>query len=121
MNRRRFGINAFALFSRAEEEIEGWDVFKYFPLRLKTGSRADTRLVDNLVKLAKALTYVVLFLLVLCGGVLAKLTIIFSASQISDDGAVAYCDYNDFGNDFMIILFAKKIEFLAFEYELVKV
>ncbi|XP_043284276.1 chitin synthase chs-2-like [Venturia canescens] len=79
----------------SDEEIQGWDVFKIFPPKLKTGSKADTTFFDVTARVTKLLTYFVLFALILGGGIVAKMSIIFAVAQIKNDTRVDFCDFND--------------------------
>ncbi|XP_063978439.1 chitin synthase chs-2-like [Diachasmimorpha longicaudata] len=79
--------------SEPQDEVWGWDLFRHYPPKTKTGSNADMSFYQNAIKALKVVTYLILFALVLGGGVLAKAAILLAAAQIGDQASSKYCDY----------------------------
>ncbi|XP_011310728.1 uncharacterized protein [Fopius arisanus] len=77
----------------SEEEIYDWDLFRHYPPISKTGSNADMSFYEAALKTLKALTYLILFTLVLAGGVFAKASILLAAAQVERKTPLNYCDY----------------------------
>ncbi|XP_015109350.1 chitin synthase chs-2 [Diachasma alloeum] len=79
--------------SKPQEEGWGWDLFRHYPPKTKTGSNADMSFYQNAIKALKVVTYLILFTLVLGGGVFAKSSILLATAQIEEGTPVKYCDY----------------------------
>ena len=68
-----------------------WDIFENPPAKKTTGSADLTRGMENFLKAAKVLTYLTVFVIVLSGAVISKLSFIFMTSQLTDR-TISYCN-----------------------------
>ncbi|XP_034938780.1 chitin synthase chs-2-like [Chelonus insularis] len=75
-------------------EIYSWDLFREFPKTTKIGSMEDMTLYEYSLKAIKILTYLVLFMLILCGGFFSRATILLASSQIGPKHIMQYCEYH---------------------------
>ena len=57
---------------RTVHETKGWDVFRDPPIKTDSGSMANQACMEITAKILKLIAYVLTFVLVLCGGVIAK-------------------------------------------------
>lgn len=53
-------------------ETKGWDVFRDPPIKTDSGSMANQACMEITAKILKLFAYILTFVLVLCGGVIAK-------------------------------------------------
>ncbi|XP_055923356.1 chitin synthase chs-2 isoform X2 [Eupeodes corollae] len=83
---------------RTIQETKGWDVFRDPPLKVDSGSMANQACLEITVKILKVFAYLVTFIIVLTGGVLAKGCVLFMTSQIRRDKKILYCN-KDLGRD----------------------
>lgn len=77
-------------------ETKGWDVFRDPPPKIDSGSMANQRCLEVTVQILKLLVYLVVFVIVLGSGVIAKVTVLFMTSQLKADKVVPYCN-KEFG------------------------
>ncbi|XP_011267852.1 chitin synthase chs-2 isoform X1 [Camponotus floridanus] len=75
-------------------ETKGWDVFRNPPLKLDSisGSMANQKCLERMVQVIKVLVYLLVFIIVLGSGVVAKGTILFMTSQLQRDRKIFYCN-----------------------------
>ncbi|KAK0162509.1 hypothetical protein PV327_006282 [Microctonus hyperodae] len=78
-----------------QEEIYGWDLFRSFPTKSKSGSAIDNTLYERILQIIKSLTYLIIFTMVLGGNILSKCTILLMTSQIGRKEPLFYCEYNE--------------------------
>lgn len=86
-----FQLNVF-LSQRTIHETKGWDVFRDPPLKVDSGSTANQACLDITVRILKVFAYLITFILVLCGGVIGKGSVLFMTSQIKRNKKVIYCN-----------------------------
>ncbi|XP_058798474.1 chitin synthase chs-2 [Phymastichus coffea] len=77
---------------RTVVETKGWDVFRDPPPKNDSGSMADQRCLEITTQITKAVAYLLVFVIVLTSGVIAKGTILFMTSQLKADRNIAYCN-----------------------------
>lgn len=69
-------LMAILIFSwnsqRTVHETKGWDVFRDPPIKIDSGSMANQACMEITAKILKLIAYILTFVLVLCGGVIAK-------------------------------------------------
>ncbi|KMQ90324.1 chitin synthase 8 [Lasius niger] len=75
-------------------ETKGWDVFRNPPLKTDSisGSMANQKCLERMVQVIKVLVYLLVFVIVLGSGVVAKGTILFMTSQLQRDRKIFYCN-----------------------------
>ncbi|XP_070172648.1 chitin synthase chs-2 isoform X2 [Polyergus mexicanus] len=75
-------------------ETKGWDVFRNPPLKTDSisGSMANQKCLERMVQVIKVLVYLLVFIIVLGSGVVAKGTILFMTSQLQRDRKIFYCN-----------------------------
>ncbi|XP_015436529.1 PREDICTED: uncharacterized protein LOC107191901 [Dufourea novaeangliae] len=77
---------------RTVVETKGWDVFRNPPPKIDSGSMANQRCLEVTVQVTKVIVYLLVFVIVLGSGVVAKGTILFMTSQLRADRAIVYCN-----------------------------
>lgn len=77
---------------RTVVETKGWDVFRNPPPKIDSGSMANQRCLEMTVQVTKVIVYLVVFVIVIGSGVVAKGTILFMTSQLRSDRAIVYCN-----------------------------
>nr|AGB51153.1 chitin synthase 1 variant B [Bactrocera dorsalis] len=77
---------------RTIQETKGWDDFRDPPIKIETGSTANQECLELTVKILKIFAYAFTFILVLTGGVMAKVCVLFMTSQIRKDKKIEYCN-----------------------------
>ncbi|CAB0029537.1 unnamed protein product [Trichogramma brassicae] len=77
---------------RTVVETKGWDVFRDPPPRIDSGSMANQRCLEITVQITKVLVYLLVFVVVLGSGVIAKGTVLFMTSQLKAERTVVYCN-----------------------------
>ncbi|XP_076243610.1 hyaluronan synthase-like protein kkv [Calliopsis andreniformis] len=77
---------------RTVVETKGWDVFRNPPPKIDSGSMANQKCLEVTVQITKVIVYLVVFVIVLGSGVVAKGTILFMTSQLRADRKIAYCN-----------------------------
>lgn len=77
---------------RTVVETKGWDVFRNPPPKIDSGSMANQRCLEMTVQVTKVIVYLVVFVIVIGSGVVAKGTILFMTSQLRSDRTIVYCN-----------------------------
>lgn len=77
---------------RTVHETKGWDVFRDPPIKIDSGSMANQACMEITAKILKLVAYILTFVLVLCGGVIAKGCVLFMSAQLKRDRQVQYCN-----------------------------
>ncbi|XP_055676574.1 chitin synthase chs-2 isoform X1 [Lutzomyia longipalpis] len=77
---------------RTVHETKGWDVFRDPPVKVDSGSMANQACMDITVKILKVIAYLLTFIIVLGGGVIAKGCVLFMTSQLKRDRKIPYCN-----------------------------
>ncbi|XP_078047479.1 hyaluronan synthase-like protein kkv isoform X3 [Augochlora pura] len=77
---------------RTVVETKGWDVFRNPPPKIDSGSMANQRCLEMTVQVTKVVVYLLVFVIVLGSGAVAKGTILFMTSQLRTDRAIVYCN-----------------------------
>lgn len=80
------------LSQRTIVETKGWDVFRNPPPKTDSGSMANQKCLEGMVKVTKVFVYLLVFVIVLGSGVVAKGTILFMTSQLNQDRKILYCN-----------------------------
>ncbi|XP_076393436.1 hyaluronan synthase-like protein kkv isoform X3 [Megachile rotundata] len=83
---------------RTVVETKGWDVFRNPPPKIDSGSMANQRCFEMTVQVTKVVVYLLVFVIVLGSGVVAKGTILFMTSQLKADRKIVHCN-KDLGLD----------------------
>lgn len=84
----------FIFSQRTVHETKGWDVFREFPPKQDSGSMESQKCLEFTVRLLKVLAYIVVFIVVLGSGVIAKGTVLFMTSQLKKDKRLSFCNRN---------------------------
>ncbi|XP_077301033.1 hyaluronan synthase-like protein kkv isoform X2 [Arctopsyche grandis] len=87
-----FGNEIYGGSQRTVQETKGWDVFRDPPIKQDSGSMASQKCLEFTVKICKVLAYILTFIIVLAGGVIAKGTLLFMTSQLKKDKQIQYCN-----------------------------
>ncbi|XP_063977240.1 chitin synthase chs-2 isoform X2 [Diachasmimorpha longicaudata] len=77
---------------RTVVETKGWDVFRDPPPKIDSGSMANQKCLDATVQITKVVVYLVVFVIVLGCGVLAKGTVLFMTSQLRPGRVMVHCN-----------------------------
>ena len=77
---------------RTVVETKGWDVFRNPPPKIDSGSMANQRCLEATVQITKVVVYLLVFVIVLGSGVVAKGTILFMTSQLRADRTIVHCN-----------------------------
>uniref|UniRef100_A0A336MER8 chitin synthase n=1 Tax=Culicoides sonorensis TaxID=179676 RepID=A0A336MER8_CULSO len=77
---------------RTVQETKGWDVFRDPPIKIDSGSMANQACMELTAKILKVVAYLITFIIVLIGGVVAKGCVIFMAAQLKRDKKIPYCN-----------------------------
>lgn len=77
---------------RTVQETKGWDVFRDPPIKIDSGSMANQACMEFTAKILKVVAYLITFVIVLIGGVVAKGCVIFMAAQLKRDKKIPYCN-----------------------------
>ncbi|KAK1135613.1 hypothetical protein K0M31_000202 [Melipona bicolor] len=77
---------------RTVVETKGWDVFRNPPPKIDSGSMANQRCLEVTVQITKMIVYMLVFVIVLGSGVVAKGTILFMTSQLRANRTIVYCN-----------------------------
>ncbi|XP_043284738.1 chitin synthase chs-2 isoform X1 [Venturia canescens] len=83
---------AYGGSQRTLVETKGWDVFRDPPPKIDSGSMANQKCFDVTVQITKVIVYLLVFIIVLGCGVIAKGTILFMTSQLKAGRQIAYCN-----------------------------
>lgn len=67
-------------------------MFRDPPIKIETGSTANQECLELTVKILKIVAYIITFIVVLAGGVMAKGCVLFMTSQINKNKRVEYCN-----------------------------
>nr|AAL38051.2 chitin synthase [Manduca sexta] len=79
---------------RTVQETKGWDVFREFPPKQDSISMETQKWLEFTVRMLKVMAYLVVFVVVLGSGVLAKGTMLFMTSLLKKDRRLEYCNKN---------------------------
>ncbi|XP_018363704.1 PREDICTED: uncharacterized protein LOC108761593 isoform X1 [Trachymyrmex cornetzi] len=88
-------------------ETKGWDVFRNPPMKTdsNSGSMANQKCLERMVQIIKVIVYLLVFVIVLGSGVIAKGTILFMTSQLRQDRKMLYCNRQlDRENQYIVTL-----------------
>ncbi|KAL0119832.1 hypothetical protein PUN28_007929 [Cardiocondyla obscurior] len=88
-------------------ETKGWDVFRNPPMKIdsNSGSMANQKCLERMVQIIKVIVYLLVFVIVLGSGVVAKGTILFMTSQLRKDRKIFYCNRQlDRENQYIVTL-----------------
>lgn len=77
-------------FRPEPQNFKLWDIFEDPPRKKTSGSSEVTRQMEIFLKLMKVLTYALVFVAVLIGGSISKLSFIFMTSQVMGN-VTPYC------------------------------
>ncbi|XP_011301044.1 uncharacterized protein kkv isoform X1 [Fopius arisanus] len=77
---------------RTVVETKAWDVFRDPPPKIDSGSMANQKCLDATVQITKVIVYLLVFVIVLGCGVLAKGTVLFMTSQLRPGRVMVYCN-----------------------------
>ncbi|GAB0098083.1 Chitin synthase [Sergentomyia squamirostris] len=78
-----------------QQDSELWDTFQDPPVKQTTGSAVDTNKFLVLIKCTKVVVYICVFLIVLAGSVLSKMSFLFMTSHIPQSRTIPYCNPDD--------------------------
>ncbi|XP_020295800.1 uncharacterized protein LOC109860841 isoform X2 [Pseudomyrmex gracilis] len=73
-------------------ETKGWDVFRNPPPKIDSGSMANQKCLERMVQVTKVVVYLLVFVIVLGSGVVAKGTILFMTSQLRQGRKMLFCN-----------------------------
>ncbi|XP_071565855.1 chitin synthase chs-2 [Temnothorax nylanderi] len=97
----------YAGSQRTIVETKGWDVFRNPPMKSdsNSGSMANQKCLERMVQVIKVFVYLLVFVIVLGSGVVAKGTILFMTSQLRQDRKILYCNRQlDRENQYLVTL-----------------
>lgn len=77
---------------RTLADTKAWDVFRDLPPRSDSGSMANQACLEFTIRVLKILAYLTTFIVVLCCGVISKISMFFMTSQIRADRVVTFCN-----------------------------
>lgn len=83
-----FEIGLFSL----QKDVPPWDMFKCFPPQVENGSMRKNKFFEATICLLKLFSYGLLFIVVLCSSVAAKLAVLFATSQLQKSPSIPYCN-----------------------------
>ncbi|XP_048509220.1 chitin synthase chs-2 isoform X4 [Athalia rosae] len=82
----------YAASQRTVTETKGWDVFRNPPPKIDSGSMTNQKCLEVTVQITKVFVYLLVFVIVLGSGVIAKGTILLMTSQLRADKTILYCN-----------------------------
>lgn len=85
-------------------DTKAWDVFRDLPPRSDSGSMANQACLEFTIRVLKILAYLTTFIVVLCCGVISKISMFFMTSQIRADRVVTFCN-KDLSNYFKFLFY----------------
>lgn len=85
-------ILCYVCFEIVRTELKAWDLFRVLPLEKDRSAEESDARVNFLIKCIKVVACVVVFVVVLGTGVLAKGTVLFMATQTSKTQTVSFCN-----------------------------
>ncbi|CAO1401711.1 unnamed protein product [Diamesa hyperborea] len=103
---------------RTVQETKGWDVFRDPPIKVDSGSMANQACMEITAKILKIIAYILTFVCVLMGGVIAKGCVLFMSSQIKRDKKIQYCN-KDLARDKQFIAIIPEEERIAWMWALI--
>lgn len=77
---------------RTPQKDKLWDSFQDPPPPQTGGSAVDTKRFESLKQILKLLTFIIVFIVILCAGVLAKSTFLLMATYTRNDSRIRYCN-----------------------------
>ncbi|CAH0725884.1 unnamed protein product, partial [Brenthis ino] len=80
------------LDQRTAQETKGWNLFREIPAKKDSGSMASTKYIDFSVKALKALSYFIIFGIVLGAAVVSKGSLLFASSQVKKGRLISHCN-----------------------------
>ncbi|KAL7036519.1 hypothetical protein ACKWTF_008831 [Chironomus riparius] len=104
--------------TRTVQETKGWDVFRDPPIKIDSGSMANQACMEITAKILKIVAYVITFILVLCGGVIAKGCVLFMSAQLKRDRKIQYCN-KDLARDKQFIAILPEEERVAWMWAVI--
>ncbi|XP_072762919.1 chitin synthase chs-2 [Anoplolepis gracilipes] len=81
----------------SQKDVPPWDMFKSFPSQIETGSVRNNKYFEIIIWILKVLIYGLLFIVVLCSGIVAKTAVLFATSQLQKT-QLPYCNSAELGN-----------------------
>ncbi|XP_062565710.1 chitin synthase chs-2 isoform X3 [Armigeres subalbatus] len=105
------------LIQRTVQETKGWDVFRDPPIKEDTGSMADQACLELTIKILKIFAYLLTFVIVLTGGVVAKGCVLFMSSQLKRNRKITYCN-RDLARDKQFVALLPEEERIAWMWAL---
>lgn len=99
-------------------ETKGWDVFRDPPIKIDSGSMANQACMEITVKVLKIFAYLLTFIIVLVGGVVAKGCVLFMSSQLKHDKKITYCN-KDLARDKQFVVTLPEEERIAWMWTLI--
>ncbi|XP_053696809.1 chitin synthase chs-2 [Sabethes cyaneus] len=102
---------------RTVQETKGWDVFRDPPIKEDTGSMADQACLELTIKILKIFAYLLTFVIVLAGGVIAKGCVLFMSSQLRRNRKITYCN-RDLARDKQFVVTLPEEERIAWMWAL---
>lgn len=103
---------------RTVQETKGWDVFRDPPIKVDSGSMANQACMEITAKILKIIAYILTFVCVLMGGVIAKGCVLFMSSQLKRDKKIQYCN-KDLARDKQFIAIIPEEERIAWMWALI--
>lgn len=73
-------------------EVKAWDMFRVLPPEQDRSAEKSEERVQAVLRFVKLLAIIIVFILVLGGGVVAKGTLLFMTSQLDRNHEVEYCN-----------------------------
>ncbi|XP_070509753.1 chitin synthase chs-2 isoform X2 [Chironomus tepperi] len=104
--------------TRTVQETKGWDVFRDPPIKIDSGSMANQACMEITAKILKIVAYIITFILVLCGGVIAKGCVLFMSAQLKRDRKIQYCN-KDLARDKQFIAILPEEERVAWMWAII--
>jgi hypothetical protein len=104
------------LIFRLDPDLKPWDMFRVIPPEKDRSAEESDSRVNFLLRCVKMVACVVVFVIVLGTGVLAKGTVLFMATQTSKTQTVSFCnskgiDLSEYTNEAPIIYSATQAMF----------
>ncbi|KAL6424393.1 hypothetical protein ACFW04_009877 [Cataglyphis niger] len=86
----------------SQKDVPPWDMFKSFPSQIESGSLQSNWCFEITILFLKVLIYGLLFIVVLCSGIMAKTAVLFATSQLRKNQSISidieslrYCNVSE--------------------------
>lgn len=78
----------------SSQDVPPWDVFECLPPPPESGSMRNNRFFEIVIWILKVFIYGLLFTIVLCSGIAAKLAVLLITAQLRKNQSLPFCNRN---------------------------